>query len=47
MTKRKLTQEQKAQRYDTIVGYLKHWPYSPYQQLENDALLRFIKEVVQ
>ena len=42
----KLTQEQKAQRYDKIVDYLKHWPYSPYQRLEDDALVRFIKRVV-
>ena len=44
--KPKLTQEQKADRYDQIAEYFKSWPYSPYNNVELFALTKFLRRAI-
>ena len=44
--KPRLTQEQKADRYDQIAKYFKSWPYSPYNNLELSTLTRFLRKTI-
>ena len=44
--KPKLTQEQKADRYDQIAEYFKSWPYSPYNNVELSALTKFLRRAI-